>query len=731
MLYQWGLLMYRWRWAVVIIWGLAVISALPLGSRANSVLSNGFGLSDTEAQRGAEILETDLGLSGSSVTVVFYSGEFSYLDFEFENEVTILLDRLQSLNSAVTMVVTPYGSKNENMVSEDGATVYATIYLDSSMDETMEMLPDLREPLKSSVLEVKVTGGIPIFYDLNVISENDLRRAETVALPVILVVLVFVFGSLVAAVLPLVMGLMSILFTAALIYLLAQTMDMSVFVLNIATLLGLGVAIDYSLLVVNRFREELETKEVVYALGTTVATSGKAILFSALTSIIGLSGLLLFDFMMLRSIGVGGVVVMFLSLCIAMTLLPAAIGILGQRVNSLKLFRLRKSNGSFWNKLASHVMKRPFSVAIPVVILLLFLGIPFLNVKLGAPWASILPSDAASRQGMELINRGMGPGETSPIIVVYKSPKELLTPDNIAAIHGLGQELVLHDAVDRVESIVTIDPSISLEEYQFLYSNINGITDQRIKQILEDMVGDQVTFMRVFSRYDIMADETQKLVEGIRSSFGDGDMVKYVTGGTADLMDSIEVMYGVFPKVVLFVLVTIYVVLFLLFRSLILPLKAVLMNGMSIFATYGAIVFIFQDGHFQNLLGFTEMGYTDAIMPIVLFCIIFGISMDYEVFLLSRVKEIYDETGDNVGSVSMGLERTGRIITSAALVMILVCASFALADIVVVKMFGVGLGLAILLDATLVRALLVPALMRIMGRLNWWAPRILGGRPTV
>ena len=169
--------------------------------------------------------------------------------------------------------------------------------------------------------------------------------------------------------------------------------------------------------------------------------------------------------------------------------------------------------------------------------------------------------------------------------------------------------------------------------------------------------------------------------------------------------------------------------MFLLFRSLILPLKAVLMNSMSIFATYGAIVYIFQDGHFQNLLGFTEMGYTDAIMPIVLFCIIFGISMDYEVFLLSRVKEIYDETGDNVGSVSMGLERTGRIITSAALVMILVCASFALADIVVVKRFGVGFGLAILLDATLVRALLVPALMRIMGRLNWWAPKILGGKP--
>jgi len=720
--------MYRWRWAVVIIWGIAVLIALPLGSRVNSVLSNGFGLSDTESQRGAEILDKDLGLSGSSVTIVFHNDEFSYLAVEFEQEVTLLLARLQNLNSAVTMMVTPYESQNENMVSDDGKTIYVTIYLDSSMDETMGMLPDLRGPLASSVLDVKVTGGIPIFYDLNVISENDLRRAETVAFPVILIALVFVFGSLVAAGIPVVMGLMSIVITAALIYLLGQTTDMSVFVLNIATLLGLGVAIDYSLLVVNRFREELETKEVSYALGTTVATAGKAILFSALTSIIGLSGLLLFDFMMLRSIGIGGVVVMVLSLCIAMTLLPAAIGILGQKVNSLKLFTLRKNNSAFWSKLASHVMRRPFVVAIPLATLLLVLGIPFLNVKLGAPWASILPSDATSRQGMELINQGMGPGETSPIIVVYKSPTKLLTPDNIAVMYSVGQELIQHSAVDRVESIVTVDPSISLEEYQYLYSNVADIKDPRINQILGEMTGDQVTFMRVFSRNDIMADETQGLVGEIRSSSEDGDMVKYVTGGTADLMDNIEVMYSVFPKVVLFVLVTIYLVLFLLFRSLILPLKAVLMNSMSIFATYGAIVYIFQEGHFQALLGFTEMGYTDAMMPIVLFCIIFGISMDYEVFLLSRVKEIYDETGDNVASVSLGLERTGGIITSAALVMILVCGSFALADIVVVKMFGVGLGLAIFLDATLVRALLVPALMRIMGRLNWWAPRILGGQ---
>ena len=204
-----------------------------------------------------------------------------------------------------------------------------------------------------------------------------------------------------------------------------------------------------------------------------------------------------------------------------------------------------------------------------------------------------------------------------------------------------------------------------------------------------------------------------------------GDMTLHVTGGTADLIDAIDAIYGSFPMVILYVLVTIYIALFLLFRSVLLPIKAVLMNGMSIFASYGALVLIFQQGYFQDVLGFTALGYIDAILPVMLFCIIFGLSMDYEVFLLSRVKEIYDETGDNTYSVAQGLERTGRIITSAALVMVLVCASFAMADIVIVKMFGVGLGLAIIIDVTLVRAILVPALMRVMGRLNWWAPKFV------
>jgi RND superfamily putative drug exporter len=308
--------------------------------------------------------------------------------------------------------------------------------------------------------------------------------------------------------------------------------------------------------------------------------------------------------------------------------------------------------------------------------------------------------------------------------VVYKSQDRVLAEKNVAVIYDLVEQLNNHPSVIRTESILSITPNLSLGEYQELFSGGLYSADLEMSRAVKQISSEDATFIKVVPSEEIMHDDTKELVESIRSMPVGGDLKMYVTGSTADLMDSIDVIYGSFPVAIIYVLVTIYIALFSLFRSIVLPLKAVIMNGLSIFATYGALVFIFQEGNLQGVLGFESMGYTDAIMPIVLFCITFGISMDYEVFLLSRVKELYDENGNNTASVALGLEKTGRIITSAALVMILVCGSFALADIVIVKMFGVGLGLAILIDATLVRALMVPAIMRVMGDLNWWCPNL-------
>ncbi len=716
--------MFRWKWWVISLWILLLALSLPFGRLVSSELSSGFGETNTESQLGVDILDQDLGFAKSSITLVFNSPDLVYSDPVFQNEVERVLSSLMHSEATITMSITPYNSGDQFMVSEDGQTIYAIVYMDVSVDDAMNMVSRLREGITSDILGLWTTGGIPIFYDMNVVSEHDLRRAESVAFPVILIVLIVVFGSVVAAGLPVIIGVVSIVITSSLVYLLAQVTDISIFVLNIATLLGLGVAVDYSLLVVSRFREEFSGHAVDEALARTMATAGKSVLFSAVTSILGLSGLLLFDFMMLRSLGIGGVTVMVLSLCAAMSLLPAIIATLGNRVNSLRLVKISVGIHGFWSGLANWVMRNPIRVIVPLTTLLILLAVPFLGVKLGAPWASILPPEVESREGFDILNREIGPGETSPILVVYKSQTRVLAEKNIAVIYDLVEQLKNHPSVIRTESILSIAPNLSLEEYQELFSGNLYSANLEMSRAVGQISSEKATFIKVVPSEEIMHDDTKELVQSIRSMSVGGDLKMYVTGGTADLMDSIDVIYGSFPVAIIYVLVTIYIALFSLFRSIVLPLKAVIMNGLSIFATYGALVFIFQEGNLQGVLGFESMGYTDAIMPIVLFCITFGISMDYEVFLLSRVKELYDENGNNTASVALGLERTGRIITSAALVMILVCGSFALADIVIVKMFGVGLGLAILIDATLVRALMVPAIMRVMGDLNWWCPNL-------
>jgi RND superfamily putative drug exporter len=731
MLYRWGTLMYRWRWLVIALWAVGLLVAMPAAANVNSALTNGFGRTDTESQRAMDILDEKLGRTPASVTVTFHSDELAYQDAKYRLEVDRVLNRLKESNAQIALAETPYSSGNPNMASQDGRTIYAVVFVDATASETQDMVPQLREALDSDLLQVRLTGALPLFYDIGVVSEDDLRRAETVALPLILLVLVLLFGSLVAAGLPVIMGALSILVTSALIYLLAQTAEISLFVLNIVTLLGLGVAVDFSLLLVNRFREEFPRREVGEALGVTLSTAGRAVLFSAITSVLGFSGLLFFDFTFLRSLGIGGATVVLVSLLAALTLLPAVIGVLGRRVNSLALLRLRTRGMGFWHGLATWVMGHPVAVVVPIMAFLLLLGAPFLGVKLGVPGSDILPADVESREGWDLLSQELGPGELSPIIVVHTSSTTVLNPENVAAMYQLAHSFDGDPRVSRVESIVTIDQAFTLERYQAMYGDLQALQDPATLRVVEQMTRGDVAFMRVFPRYDTMDDETKDLVREIRAFPGRGDMATNVTGQTADLMDTISVMYRDFPKVIVYVLVTAYLALFWLFRSVVLPLKAVIMNGMSIFASFGALVFIFQQGNLEGLLGFTALGFTDAILPIVLFCIVFGLSMDYEVFLLSRVMEIYDETGDNTGSVALGLERTGRIITSAALIMVMVCASFALADIVLVKAFGVGLGLAIFIDATLVRAFLVPALMRILGNLNWWAPSFLRGRARI
>ena len=499
---------------------------------------------------------------------------------------------------------------------------------------------------------------------------------------------------------------------------------MSVFAMNTATLLGVGAAIDYSLLMVSRYREELSDRGVEESVAVTVATAGRAILFSGITTALGLMGLLIFELSMLRSIGIGGMVVIAASVVVALTLVPALLSVIGRRIDALPILPARLyRNGRFWRTLASWVIRRPLLVMVPVIVVLLALGIPFLQVKLGIPWASVLPEEAESRQGWEKVSEEFGEGGTCTDTWLRPGSRRKWLPRTMwPRSTGILRWQGNFPGVTRVESIVECcGPGWTLEQYQALYASAEARGSPELASVLEEFGGGRVTMVSIYTVYEMNSEEARDTVRSLRAYEGEGEFL--VSGATASLMDAVDAMYDAFPWALVLVTVSVYIVLAVLFRSVVIPLKALVMNGMSVFASYGALVFIFQQGHLEGLLNFTSTGFLEATIPILLFTILFGLSMDYEVFLLTRIKEIYDESGDNASSVALGLEKTGRIITSAALVLILVAGSFTFGDIIIIKALGLGIALAIFLDSTVVRALLVPSLMKVLGDLNWWAPR--------
>ncbi len=729
MLFRLGVLMVRWRWLVIAAWAVAFLVAAGFAPRVLSELKAGFGRADTEAQRASTLLSEKLAQREAVIALVFSHPRLQAQGTEYREAVEQTLAPLLRVPldfPGVERVITLYNSGNPTLASDDGLTSYALVVMSVDIDEAMDLYPELRSRLQTPKgFQMWATGGIPIFSNLNTAAEEDLRRSEALSFPLVLVALLLVFGTLVAAALPIAMALLTVVITMALVFVLTQYMEVGIFVLNIASFLGIGIAVDYTLLVVNRFREELPRHGRSEAIGITVATAGRAILFSGLTTMVGLSGLFFIPLTFFRSMGIGGVTVVLVSVLAVMTLVPAVLGVLGTKVNSFRILPVSREGSGMWRRVAHGVMRHPVMVAVPAIVFLLLLGVPFLGVKVGAGWANGLPPDAEARQGWEVVERELGAGELSPVAIVAQAPGGILEPGTVGALYDFTHLLAQDPRVKRVESIFNLDPSITREQYQQMYAAPPSALPPQVVAALRSMLAESadVTLIRVIPSIPPLSDEARAFTTEIRDQeIGPGVSIM-VTGATADIGDTVDLMYRNFPLVILYIVVTSYLVLLVLFRSVILPLKAVIMNALSILASYGALVYIFQEGHLENLLGFRTQGFTETTIPIILFCILFGLSMDYEVFLLSRIKEEYDETGDNTASVALGLERTGRIITSAALILVLVAGAFATSDVVVVKAFGVGVAIAILLDATLVRALLVPALMRIMGRWNWWAPR--------
>jgi RND superfamily putative drug exporter len=749
MFFRLGLVMARWRYAVCACWLLVVLVALPLAPRVAAALSpGGFSSPDMESQQAVDALAQGLHTNFTSVLVIFTSDRLTADSPRFSEEASGAVAGLQGW-SEVTGIVS--FTLEPSQISRDRHAAYTTVFLKSDPDQAPQVLPALRARLRPTQDLRETVGGGPVFYaDIQSVSEADLRRAEVIAFPFAIVALLLVFRSVVAAALPAAVGGCSVIVSLALLYLIASHMPVSIFALNITTLFGLGLGVDYSLFMVSRFREELAGGRTVgEGIGRTMATAGRAVFFSGLAVSIGLLGLTLFPLNMLRSVGLGGMLTVALSILAAVTLLPALLALTGERINALPVQLPSRSRvqrqGSlsaerqgFWHALALAVMRHPIAVLVPVLAFLLLLGVPFLSVRLAAPDASILPSSVKSRAAYDLLTQRFDASTTSPIVLAVQTPTSPLDATTLTSLDTYVRSLEADPRVQRVTSIVSLDPRLSLAQYELLYGDPSAIADPYIAQSVAALACPQIvvvppasgaaptcphiTMIQVFSKYGMLDPHSEALVEAIRSTPPPGGLRTLVDGGTAGVIDYVNSLYGAFPAALAVVAAITFLVLMLLFRSLVLPLKAILMNVLSILASYGALVFIFQEGHLSRLLNFTPLGFVEASSPILMFCALFGLSMDYEVFLLSRIREAYEQSGDNMASVALGLERSGKIITSAAAIVILVSLAFASADMVIVKALGVGMALAVSLDATLVRGLLVPATMRLLGNVNWWWP---------
>ena len=721
----------RRRWWIVVAWAAVLLAAIPLAPQAPAALSaGGFILDDLESARAKQLLQDELGVEASAFVLVYTSDSLAAGTPGWQAAVDAATRDVAGaphVTRVLSHVLAP------SQVSRDGHTAYDIVFLDLAPDDSPDAIPGVLQRLHAVPGLTVRTGGGPAFYgDVQSVTESDLRRSELISLPLAALALILVFGSLVAAGVPLAVGGAAVLVALAGIFVVASVVPMSIFVLNLATLLGLGLGVDYSLLMTSRFREELARREgedrVAEAVRTTVATAGRAVFFSGLTVLLGLLGLVLFEFMILRSVGIAGAIVVGLAVASALTLLPAILAIVGTRIDSLAVRRVTADPGvdGPWARLARKVMRHPVAVLVPTLSLLLILGVPFLHVRFNAPDSTILPPSVPSREAYDILGREFGEGAFAPLALAIRTTGDATTPDNLAKLYDYSRRLEADPRVTRVVGLVDVDPRITLPQYQLLYASPGGPPDRFVATALAATTKGDLTAFTVYTPYGPNRDEGRALVHELRDPASPlappAGVSVLVGGGAADVDDVVSRVWSDFPRTALFIVVTTFIVLFALLRSVVLPIKALAMNALSIVASFGALVWIFQDGNLSSPLGFQPLGFVETTQPVILFCVLFGLSMDYEVFLLSRMKETWDRTHDNTEAVARGLERSGRIVSSAALIVIVVAGSFAFADMVLIKALGIGIAIAVALDATVVRALLVPATMRLLGHWNWWMP---------
>jgi RND superfamily putative drug exporter len=671
-------------------WGTGVFGKLISG--------NTFTPPDSQSQREASLAAQAFGRSDADVIVLYRSATMTVDDPAYRQAVTAALAALPAAD--IARVTTYWSSGSSALVSTDRHATYAAVQLAGSGDSARVSaykkikgtfdLTGSGSPLSRAGISAQVGGQVPTEVGINSEVSANIARAEMISIPVLVILLMIIFGSFVASALPAAIGGIAILGSFTVLRLLTLGTQVSVYSINVTTILGLGLGIDYGLFMVTRFREELRRQpDVESAVARTVATAGRTVAVSGVTVAIALCSLMLFPEVFLRSMGYGGVATVVVDMIAALTVLPALLAILGHRVNALRIRRgvgkAGREDGG-WYRLAHSVMRRPVVYAAVIVVALLALGAPFLKISWGGTDARVLPASSTVRQVQEALNSDFPANSTAP-----------------------------------VQAVVTgVTSPATLSSYLARIDRITGVTSAAVT----GRAGDTV---RLDIGYRPLSGSTaaRQVVADIRATPAPPGATVLVGGGTASLVDELSSLGATLPWMAVLTGLATFILLFLAFGSVVLPVKALVMNVLSLSATFGVIVWVFQWGHLSGLLRFTPTGSIDPTMPILVLAVAFGLSMDYEVFLLSRVRELYDETGDNTAAVAGGLQRTGGLITSLALLLIVVVGLFSASGVVFLKLLGVGMIVALVMDAAVVRTLLVPATMRLLGPVNWWAPRPL------
>ncbi len=700
----------------VVVCAAAVVALVVCGALGSGVaqkLTSG-GLLDpgAESSRAAEALGRDFGQEERNLLLLVTAQEG--VDDPAVARAGRALTRELAAEAGVVDVESYWTLRAPTLASTDGTQALVVGRILGDEDEVGRRVERLAAAYTRSddLLRVAVGGPAEVFRQVLETSESDLVRAEAIAFPITLALLLLVFGSVVAALLPLAVGGLAVVGTFALLALLTGVTDVSIYALNLTTGLSLGLAIDYSLFVVSRFREELAAgADVGNAVVTTVRTAGKTVAFSSATVAISLSALLIFPQAFMRSFAYVGIAVTGIALLGALVVLPALLAVLGRRVDSLRIGRQRAvvAGQGRWHRIAVVVMRRPVPIATAVVALLVLLGLPFLGVEFGGTDDRVLPAGNPARLVAEDLRENFAGQEFSAATVVVPGDEDLAI-DSRRELNSYAAELSAVDGVQRVDAATGF--------------YIDGTRVAPAGPIAERFASQAGTWLSVVPAVEPISPAGAAMVADLRAvdaPFGD----VLVGGSSAVFVDARESLLARVPAAVGIIAAVTFLLLFLMFGSLLVPTKALVLNLLSLTAMFGAMVWVFQDGHLSGLLGFTPTGTLDLTIPILMFCMAFGLSMDYEVFLLSRMKEEHDRHGDNAAAVAMGLEKTGGIVTAAAALLAAVLLTFATSGITLVKLFTIGLALAVVMDATLVRMCLVPAFMKLAGEANWWLPRPL------